>query len=102
MIPLSLTVAQKNFIYADEADTLNVAIFGKTAKQWRTENPDQKGNIRDIASIEQLVVLSNLESINAVLIQQEIQQVDRLLKLNEIAIVQMKSLINTKAFDRLK
>jgi len=102
LIPLSLTVAQKNFIYADEADTLNVAIFGKTAKQWRTENPDQKGNIRDIASIEQLVVLSNLESINAVLIQQEIQQVDRLLKLNEIAIVQMKSLINTKAFDRLK
>jgi hypothetical protein len=102
LIPLSLTVAQKNFIYADEADTLNVAIFGKTAKQWRTENPDQKGNIRDIASIEQLVVLSNLESINAVLIQQEIQQVDRLLKLNEIAIVQMKFLINTKAFDRLK
>ena len=102
LIPLSLTVAQKNFIYADEADTLNVAIFGKTAKQWRTENPDQKGNIRDIASIEQLVVLSNLESINAVLIQQEIQQVDRLLKLNEIAIVQMKSLINTKVFDRLK
>ena len=102
LIPLSLTVAQKNFIYADEADTLNVAIFGKTAKQWRTENPDQKGNIRDIASIEQLVVLSNLESINAVLIQQEIQQVDRLLKLNEIAIVQMKSLVNTKAFDRLK
>ncbi|WP_346432733.1 KilA-N domain-containing protein [Flavobacterium piscisymbiosum] len=102
LIPLSLTVAQKNFIYADEADTLNVAIFGKTAKQWRTENPDQKGNIRDIASIEQLVVLSNLESINAVLIQQEIQQVDRLMKLNEIAIVQMKSLTNTKAFDRLK
>jgi len=57
LIPLSLTVAQKNFIYADEADTLNVVIFGKTAKQWRTENPDQKGNIRDIASIEQLVVL---------------------------------------------
>ncbi|WP_455550865.1 hypothetical protein [Flavobacterium aquidurense] len=102
MIPLSLTAAQKNFIYADEADTLNVAIFGKTAKQWRVENPDQKGNIRDIASIEQLVVLSNLESINAVLIQQEIQQADRLLKLNEIAIVQMKSLINTKAFDKLK
>ena len=102
LIPLSLTAAQKNFIYADEADTLNVAIFGKTAKQWRVENPDQKGNIRDIASIEQLVVLSNLESINAVLIQQEIQQADRLLKLNEIAIVQMKSLINTKAFDKLK
>lgn len=102
LIPLSLTAAQKNFIYADEADTLNVAIFGKTAKEWRAENPDQKGNIRDIASIEQLVVLSNLESINAMFIQQEIKQVDRLLKLNEIAIVQMKSLINTKALDKLK
>lgn len=77
-------------------------LFGKTAKEWRAENPDQKGNIRDIASIEQLVVLSNLESINAMLIQQELSQVDRLLKLNEIAIIQMKSLINTRALDKLK
>ncbi|RKR10067.1 KilA domain-containing protein [Flavobacterium sp. 90] len=95
LIPISLKTNQRNFIYADEADILNVALFGKTAKQWRIENPDEKGNIRDIASIEQLVVLSNLESINAMLIQQDIEQNERLLKLNEIAISQMKSLINT-------
>ncbi|WDF63631.1 KilA-N domain-containing protein [Flavobacterium sp. KACC 22763] len=95
LIPISLTAYQRNFIYADEADILNVALFGKTAKQWRIENPNEKGNIRDIASIEQLVVLSNLESINAMLIQQDIEQNERLLKLNEIAISQMKSLINT-------
>ncbi|MDQ6528442.1 KilA-N domain-containing protein [Flavobacterium sp. LHD-85] len=95
LIPISLTTYQRNFIYADEADILNVALFGKTAKQWRIENPNEKGNIRDIASIEQLVVLSNLESINAMLIQQDIEQNERLLKLNEIAISQMKSLINT-------
>ena len=102
LIPIALSGSQKNFVYADEADTLNLALFGRTAKQWRIENPDQKGNIRDIASIEQLVVLSNLESINAMLIQQEIDQAERLLKLNEIAIIQMKSLINTKAFEKLK
>lgn len=102
LIPIILSGNQKNFVYADEADTLNLALFGRTAKQWRIENSDQKGNIRDIASIEQLVVLSNLESINAMLIQQEIDQADRLLKLNEIAIIQMKSLINTKAFEKLK
>jgi len=102
LIPIALSGSQKNFVYADAADTLNLALFGRTAKQWRIENPDQKGNIRDIASIEQLVVLSNLESINAMLIQQEIDQADRLLKLNEIAIIQMKSLINTKAFEKLK
>jgi len=95
LTPISLTTNQRNFIYADEADILNVALFGKTAKQWRIENPNEKGNIRDIASIEQLVVLSNLESINAMLIQQDIEQNIRLLKLNEIAISQMKSLINT-------
>ncbi|MGE6356103.1 KilA-N domain-containing protein [Flavobacterium sp. NPDC079362] len=102
LIPVILAGNQKNFIYADEADTLNLALFGRTAKQWRIENPNQKGNIRDIASIEQLVVLSNLESINAMLIQQEIDQADRLFKLNEIAIIQMKSLINNKTFDKLK
>jgi hypothetical protein len=102
LIPLVLTTSEKNFIYADEADILNVALFGKTAKEWRSENPDQKGNIRDIASIEQLVVLSNLESINAMLIQQEQSQVERLLKLNEIAIIQMKSLINIKVSEKLK
>ena len=102
LIPISLTVNQKNFIYADEADILNVALFGKTAKEWRTENPNEKGNIRDTATIEQLVVLSNLESINAMLIQQEITQQQRLVKLNEIAISQMKSLINTNALGKLK
>lgn len=102
LIPISLTVNQKNFIYADEADILNVALFGKTAKEWRAENPNEKGNIRDLASIEQLVVLSNLESINAMLIQQEIKQQERLIKLNEIAISQMKSLVNTNALNKLK
>ena len=102
LIPMSLTINQKNFIYADEADLLNVALFGKTAKQWRDENLDKKGNIRDVASIEQLVVLSNLESINAMFIQQEITQQERLLKLNEIAINQMKSLINSDVTNKLK
>lgn len=102
LIPISLTANQKNFIYADEADILNVALFGKTAKEWRNENPNEKGNIRDTATIEQLVVLSNLESINAMLIQQEIVQQERLIKLNEIAISQMKSLINTNALGKLK
>ena len=102
LIPISLKINQKKFIYADEADILNVALFGKTAKQWRDENPNEKGNIRDIASIEQLVVLSNLESINAMLIQQEIEQEERLIKLNEIAINQMKSLINTTILKNIK
>lgn len=102
LIPITLTANQKNFIYADEADILNVALFGKTAKEWRAENPIEKGNIRDIASIEQLVVLSNLESINAMLIQQEMAQQERLMKLNKIAISQMKSLVNTNALNKLK
>lgn len=102
LIPISITANQKNFIYADEADILNVALFGKTAKEWRIGNPNEKGNIRDTATIEQLVVLSNLESINAMLIQQEIAQQNRLIKLNEIAISQMKSLINTNALGKLK
>lgn len=102
LIPISLTANKKNFIYADEADILNVALFGKTAKEWRAENPNEKGNIRDIASIEQLVVLSNLESINAMLLQQETTQQERLIKLNAIAISQMKSLINTNALHQLK
>jgi hypothetical protein len=102
LIPTSLTATQKNFIYADEADILNVALFGITAKEWRAENPNEKGNIRDTATIEQLVVLSNLESINAMLIQQEMMQQERLIKLNEIAISQMKSLINTNTLYKLK
>jgi hypothetical protein len=93
LIPKELSKSQIQYIYADEADMLNVALFGITAKQWRDNNPTAKGNIRDEASIEQLVVLSNLESINAVLIQQGLEQQERLQQLNQIAISQMKSLV---------
>ena len=96
LIPESLKGKQIPKIYASEADILNMALFGKTASQWRIENTDKKGNIRDYASIEHLVVLSNLESINAMLIHQGIEQLERLLQLNEIAVNQMKSLINNK------
>jgi hypothetical protein len=102
LIPDELTKSQMNFIYADEADLLNVALFGKTAKQWREENSDHKGNIRDMATIEQLVVLSNLESINSVLIHQGLMQNERLEQLNKIAITQMKSLIENKNLKKLK
>ena len=93
LIPERLNKKQISLVYANEADVLNLALFGKTAKQWRDENPDTKGNIRDYASIEQLVVLSNLESINAMLIQQDIIQSERLQQLNQLAITQMKSLL---------
>ena len=102
LIPMVIAPAQKSFVYADEADVLNIALFGKTAKQWRDENPSQKGNIRDEAPIEQLVVLSNLESINAMLIQQGISQSERLQKLNALAISQMQSLLNNNALNKLK
>jgi hypothetical protein len=101
LIPKVLTKDKVNFVYADEADLLNVALFGKTAKQWRTENSQAKGNIRDEATIEQLVVLSNLESINAVLIHQGVTQSERLTQLNTIAITQMKSLLNNKNLKKL-
>lgn len=94
LIPKALTKQQISFVYADEADMLNVALFGKTAKQWRDENPGAKGNIRDFATIVQLVVLSNMESINAVLIKQGLNQAQRLQQLNQIAISQMQSLLN--------
>lgn len=96
LIPEKLGKQQVSFIYANEADVLNMALFGKTAKQWRDENPDTKGNIRDYASIEQLVVLSNMESTNALLIHQEIEQSQRLVQLNQMAITQMKSLLTHK------
>ena len=89
LVPAALTAQQTSIVYASEADVLNMALFGKTAKQWRDENPDKKGNIRDYASINELICLSNMENINAVLIRDEIPQKDRLLKLNEIAIHQM-------------
>ena len=81
---------------------LNVALFGQTAKQWRDANPDAEGNIRDHAPLEQLVVLTNLESLNAVLIRQGLTQADRLLKLNEIAISQMRTLLADNTMKRLK
>jgi len=102
LVPKNITPTQKNFIYANEADLLNVALFGKTAKEWRDENPESKGNMRDDATIEQLVILSNIESINAMLIHQKLEQAERLEKLNAIAITQMKSLINNKSVEKLK
>ena len=89
LIPEELTKQQISLVYANEADVLNVALFGKTAKQWREANLDKKGNIRDYASINELICLSNMENINAVLINDGISQSDRLVKLNKIAIQQM-------------
>ncbi len=93
LVPNDITKEQQNFIYADEADILNVALFSMTAKEWRDNNLNKKGNIRDFASIEQLLVMVNLESINAELIRMNMTQGDRLKKLNQTAITQMKSLI---------
>ncbi len=101
LIPPEVSRYQVQFIYANEADVLNVALFGKTAKEWRESNPAKTCNIRDEASLEQLVVLSNLESINSVLIRQNISQSERLIKLNEIAISQMKSLMNNRSMKKL-
>jgi len=107
LIPKELDKTQVNFIYASEADMLNVALFGKTAKQWRDDAstgsaPTTQGNIRDEATIEQLVVLSNMESINGVFINQGLTQSQRLLELNKMAITQMKSLLNSSAIKKLK
>jgi KilA-N domain len=102
LIPRALAKDKINFVYADEADLLNVALFGITAKQWREANPKAESNIRDEASIEQLVVLSNLESLNAVLILQNLTQAERLLQLNSIAISQMKSLLGNNNIKKLK
>lgn len=101
LIPKEITKQQANFVYADEADLLNVALFGLTAKEWRESNPDKKGNVRDYASLEQLVVLSNMESINALLISQGIAPSERLKELNKVAITQMKSLVKNKAIKQL-
>ena len=91
-IPPELTAKQKSFVYAEEADVLNVALFGITAKDWRDANPDLKGNVRDYATINQLICLSNLENLNAVFIQKGMEQSERLTELNKIAIQQMKVL----------
>lgn len=92
LIPKELTPQQTSIIYANEADVLNVALFGMTAKQWRDKNPDLKGNIRDYASINELICLSNMENLNAVFINENIPQTERLIKLNGIAIQQMSVL----------
>jgi hypothetical protein len=102
LIPVTVSQKQAAFIYADEADLLNVALFGQTAKQWRDAHPDAEGNIRDHAPLEQLVVLTNLESLNSVLIRQGLPQPERLLKLNEIAITQMRTLLSACSVKRLK
>ena len=102
LIPHELTKDQINMKYADEADLLNVALFGITAKMWRNQNTKLKGNIRDYASIEQLVVLSNLESINALLIREGLSQKDRIQKLNNTAIIQIKSLLTNNETKKLE
>ena len=96
LIPQELTSQQISFVYASEADLLNVALFGRTAKQWREEHPDQKGNIRDYSNVSQLVCLANLETLNAHFIQQNIQQAERLKLLNSTAIQQMQVLTDDK------
>jgi hypothetical protein len=102
LIPKELSRKQVSFVYADEADLLNMALFGITAADWRKANPDSEGNIRDYATLEQLVVMTNLESLNAVLISQRLTQSERLPQLNQIAITQMKSLLEHKSMKKLK
>ena len=102
LIPPSITKAQSALVYANEADLLNVALFGQTAKQWRDAHPDAQGNLRDHAPLEQLVVFTNLESLNSVLIRQGLPQPERLAMLNEIAITQMRTLLSTSNVKRLK
>jgi len=97
LMPPAITRQQASLVYANEADLLNVALFGQTAREWRDAHPDAEGNIRDHAPIEQLVVLTNLESLNSVLIRQELPQPERLRKLNEIAISQMRTLLAANA-----
>ena len=102
LIPPTVTPAQANLVYASEADLLNVALFGRTAKQWRDAHPDAKGNVRDDATLEQLVVLTNLESLNSVLVRQGLTAPERLMRLNEIAITQMRTLLAEPNHKRLK
>lgn len=96
LIPPELSKQQQGYVYADEADLLNVVLFGKTAKQWRTENPGVKGNIRDYATIEQLLVLTNLENLNAYLVKQGVPQPERMKKLRDTVVYQLKTLSESK------
>ena len=102
LIPEEVTTAQASIIYAEEADVLNVAMFGQTAKQWREAHPELKGNIRDYASINELICLANMENINAVLIDEGVPQRERLIRLNQIAINQMRVLENDDNRNLLK
>jgi hypothetical protein len=102
LIPKKLTPAEASVIYASEADVLNMALFGLTAKQWRKSNPELKGNIRDYATINQLICLVNIENLNAPLIDEKVNQKDRLLKLNQVAIQQMSILLDSKNRKYLK
>ena len=102
LIPVEITPQQASIIYANEADVLNMAMFGKTAQIWREENPDLKGNIRDYASINELICLSNMQNLNAVFIDQGMPQNERLIKLNQIAIQQMHVLENDGTRELLK
>jgi hypothetical protein len=102
LIPAVLTKEQINYVYANEADVLNMALFGTTAKQWRGANPDLKGNIRDYAGINELICLSNMENLNAVFINEGLSQTERLVRLNKIAIQQMQILENANNRKLLK
>ena len=102
LIPKNLDKKQISFVYANEADVLNMALFGKTAKQWRNENPKEKGNIRDFANVSQLVCLVNLENLNAVFINEGLVQSERLKRLNQIAIQQMKILLDNNSLKAIE
>ncbi len=102
LIPVELTKQQIHLVYASEADLLNMALFGKTAKQWRDENPSQKGNIRDYSNVTQLVCLANLENLNAHLIQQDLPQSERIRLLNRTAIQQMRLLTDDLGVKKLQ
>ncbi len=102
LIPLKISSVPGKFIYASEGDLLNKALFGMTAKEWRDCNTDKEGNIRDCATIEQLVVLCNLESLNAVMIKQGVEPEQRLMSLNQIAIDQMRAILGHPALGRLR
>ena len=101
LIPPYISKQSANITYANEADVLNMALFGMTAKNWRDENPRKEGNIRDYSDVTQLVVLANLEGINAELIRQGLSQSERLIQLNEIAIIQMQSLVGNPSIKKL-
>lgn len=102
LIPAHLSKMQEGFVYASEADVLNKALFGMTAKEWRVGNPEKEGGLREHASVEQLVVLASLESQNALLIELKVGQPERLQMLNELAIKQMKSLVNNPTLKKLE